>query len=306
MHEDSAPLRRMAVFDVVVNNADRKGGHVLEMPDGHRYGVDHGVAFHPDHKLRTVLWGWAGYALEPEELAGVESVLTGLDGDLRERLEDLLAVVEVDAVARRCERLLRRGDWIGWQPTQLLGRHVSGKTVGIIGMGRIGQAIARRISAGKHVLLADLRKDNAEAAAEVLADAGFEVSTATVDVSSRQSVHALAETATALGEVNGVIHAAGVSPSQAAPETILAVDLYGTALVLEEFGAIIAPGGSGVVIASQSGHRLGALTADQDGWTLDHRRTAYDLDQVIADLHAVGHPLASWLAGKMRQARATP
>jgi len=77
----------------------------------------------------------------------------------------------------------------------------------------------------------------------VLADAGFDTSTATVDVSSRESVHALAEAAAALGDVTGVIHAAGVSPSQATPEVILAVDLYGTALVLEEFGNIIAPGG---------------------------------------------------------------
>ena len=134
----------------------------------------------------------------------------------------------------------------------------------VIGAGQIGQAIARRVSAGKHVLLADLHKANADAAAEVLANAGFDVSTATVDVSSRESVHALAETAAALGDITGVIHAAGVSPSQARPEVILAVDLYGTALVLEEFGNIIASGGSAVVIASQSGHRLGALTAEQD------------------------------------------
>jgi len=134
----------------------------------------------------------------------------------------------------------------------------------VIGAGQIGQAIARRVSAGKHVLLADLHQGNADAAAEVLANAGFEVSTATIDVSSRESVHVLAETATALGDITGVIHAAGVSPSQATPEAILAVDLYGTALVLEEFGNIIAPGGSCVVIASQSGHRLGALTAQQD------------------------------------------
>jgi len=133
----------------------------------------------------------------------------------------------------------------------------------VIGAGQIGQAIARRVSAGRHVLLADLRQDNAAAAA-VLADAGFDVSTAVVDVSSRESVHSLAEAAAALGDITGVIHAAGVSPSQAAPEVILAVDLYGTALVLEEFGTIIAPGGSAVVIASQSGHRLGALTAEQD------------------------------------------
>jgi NAD(P)-dependent dehydrogenase (short-subunit alcohol dehydrogenase family) len=134
----------------------------------------------------------------------------------------------------------------------------------VIGAGQIGQAIARRVSAGKQVLLADLRQDNADAAAEVLADAGFDVSTATVDVSSRDSVHTLAEAAAARGDVTGVIHAAGDSPSQAAPEVILRVDLYGTALVLEQFGNIIAPGGSAVVIASQSGHRLGALTAEQD------------------------------------------
>jgi NAD(P)-dependent dehydrogenase (short-subunit alcohol dehydrogenase family) len=134
----------------------------------------------------------------------------------------------------------------------------------VIGAGQIGQAIARRVSAGKRVLLADLHKANADAAAEVLANAGFDVSTATVDVSSRESVHALAETAAALGDITGVIHAAGVSPSQARPEVILAVDLYGTALVLEEFGNIVASGGSAVVIASQSGHRLGALTAEQD------------------------------------------
>jgi NAD(P)-dependent dehydrogenase (short-subunit alcohol dehydrogenase family) len=134
----------------------------------------------------------------------------------------------------------------------------------VIGAGQIGQAIARRVSAGKHVVLADLHQANADAAAEVLANAGFDVSTATVDVSSRESVHALADIAAALGDLTGLIHAAGVSPSQARLEAILAVDLYGTALVLEEFGNIIASGGSGVVIASQSGHRLGALTAEQD------------------------------------------
>jgi NAD(P)-dependent dehydrogenase (short-subunit alcohol dehydrogenase family) len=134
----------------------------------------------------------------------------------------------------------------------------------VIGAGSIGQAIARRVSAGKQVLLADLRQENAAAAANVMGDAGFNVSTTTVDVSTRESVHALVQTATALGEVTSVIHAAGVSPTQASPATILTVDLYGTALVLEEFGNVIARGGAGVVIASQSGHRLGALTAEQD------------------------------------------
>jgi NAD(P)-dependent dehydrogenase (short-subunit alcohol dehydrogenase family) len=134
----------------------------------------------------------------------------------------------------------------------------------VIGAGSIGIAIARRVSAGKHVVLADLSSANADAAAAVLLDAGFEISTATVDVSSRPSVQALVDFAAARCEITGVIHAAGVSPSQASPETILAVDLYGTAVVLEEFGNVIAKGGSGVVIASQSGHRLGALTAEQN------------------------------------------
>jgi NAD(P)-dependent dehydrogenase (short-subunit alcohol dehydrogenase family) len=134
----------------------------------------------------------------------------------------------------------------------------------VIGPGQIGQAIARRVGVGKHVLLADMRRENAEAAAEVMANAGYEVSVATVDVSSREAVHALVEAATSLGEVTGLIHAAGVSPSQASPTTILKVDLYGTALVLEEFGNVIARGGAGVVIASQSGHRLPPLTVEQN------------------------------------------
>jgi NAD(P)-dependent dehydrogenase (short-subunit alcohol dehydrogenase family) len=134
----------------------------------------------------------------------------------------------------------------------------------VIGPGQIGQAIARRVGVGKHVLLADLRQENANAAAEVLGNAGFEVSVATVDASSRDAVHALVETATGLGEVTGLIHAAGVSPTQASVATILKVDLYGTALVLEEFGNAIFHGGAGVVIASQSGHRLPPLTVEQN------------------------------------------
>jgi len=134
----------------------------------------------------------------------------------------------------------------------------------VIGAGLIGQAVARRVSSGKHTVLADLYQENGDASADIMRNAGFDVSTATVDISSRQSIHTLVETATKFGVVTGLIQAAGVSPSQASPETILFVDLYGTAVVLEEFGNIIASGGSGVVIASQSGHRLGALTAEQD------------------------------------------
>jgi hypothetical protein len=105
-------------------------------------------------------------------------------------------------------------------------------------------------------VLGDLSQGHSDAAAKVLSDAGFEVSTAPVDVSSRESVCALVQTAAALGDISGVIHAARVSPSQAPPATILAVDLYGTALVLEEFGNVIARGGAGLVISSMSGHRL--------------------------------------------------
>jgi NAD(P)-dependent dehydrogenase (short-subunit alcohol dehydrogenase family) len=149
--------------------------------------------------------------------------------------------------------------------------------VAVIGAGSIGQAIARRVSAGKHVLLADLRQENVDSAAKVLSDAGFEVSTAIVDVSARKSVHALVETASAIGPITGVIHAAGVSPTQASPATILKVDLYGTALVLEEFGNVIARGGAGVVIASQSGHRLKALLPEQN-----HALATTPADELLA------------------------
>lgn len=121
VHEDSPSLRRMAVFDAVVNNADRKGGHVLALPDGRRLGVDHGVTFHVEPKLRTVLWGWLGEPLGDDELAGVERVRAGLgagtatgtgttsgtDGALGHRLRGLLAPDEVAALAERCDRLLR-------------------------------------------------------------------------------------------------------------------------------------------------------------------------------------------------------
>lgn len=134
----------------------------------------------------------------------------------------------------------------------------------VVGAGSIGLAIARRVSSGRHVLLADIRREHAEAAAAVLADAGFEVSTSVVDIASRTSVQILIQQAMAIGPIVGLVHAAGVSPSQAPITTILAVDLYGTAMVLEEFGQVMASDGSGIVVASQSGHRLPALTAEQD------------------------------------------
>lgn len=162
----------------------------------------------------------------------------------------------------------------------------------VIGAGSIGQAIARRVSAGKHILLADLRPANADAAAKVLSEAGFEVSTIIVDVSSRESVSALVNAATKIGNICGLIHAAGVSPSQASPETILKIDLYGTALILELFGNKMAAGGSGVVIASQSGHRLPPLSVEQNkalATTPTEELLSLDflqLEQVQDSLHA--------------------
>ncbi|MDR2262514.1 MAG: SDR family oxidoreductase [Enterobacter asburiae] len=126
----------------------------------------------------------------------------------------------------------------------------------VIGSGSIAQAIARRVSAGKIVLLADIHPDNAKGAESTLSRAGFDVKTTTVDVRSRESIEALVKTACDLGDIKGVIHTAGLSPSQARAQDILRVDLYGTAVLFEAFGEVIAPGGSAVVIGSQSSHRL--------------------------------------------------
>ena len=132
VHEDTPELRLLAVFDAIVNNADRKGGHVLAMPDGHRYGVDHGLTFHCDNKLRTVLWGWAGQRLTEREREGVRGIASALDsgssdvaGGLARDLAEHLAAREIEAFADRCRRLLRQeclpvpgGEWpvIPWPP----------------------------------------------------------------------------------------------------------------------------------------------------------------------------------------------
>ena len=109
IHEDSPALRRMAVFDVLVNNADRKGDHILAMEDGHRHGVDHGLTFHSDHKLRTVLWGWLGDPLTSEELDGVDRLSEALHGELGHELTDLLSADEIAALAARCTRMRSSG-----------------------------------------------------------------------------------------------------------------------------------------------------------------------------------------------------
>jgi uncharacterized repeat protein (TIGR03843 family) len=109
VHEDTGSLRRVAVLDLLANNADRKGGHVLERADGHRHGIDHGLTMHVEPKLRTVLWGWIGEPLAADEVAGIARVVDALDGELGAVLLELLAPSEVDALAERCAALLARG-----------------------------------------------------------------------------------------------------------------------------------------------------------------------------------------------------
>jgi NAD(P)-dependent dehydrogenase (short-subunit alcohol dehydrogenase family) len=134
----------------------------------------------------------------------------------------------------------------------------------LVGAGSIGQAIIRRVSAGKHIVLADYSIENAQRAARTLEDAGFECSTIQCDLGSKEDILKLVEFATNKGDVTNVVNAAGVSPSQAPVAEILRVDLYGTSVLLEEFGKVIAEGGSGVIISSQSGHRLPALPQEQN------------------------------------------
>lgn len=107
--DDDRTLRPMALFDAIVNNADRKIGHLLPVAGGHVYGVDHGLTFHVEPKLRTVLWGWRGTRLEPQELVAVERLRDCLRGETGDALRELLAPDEVRATIRRAERLLRTG-----------------------------------------------------------------------------------------------------------------------------------------------------------------------------------------------------
>ena len=133
----------------------------------------------------------------------------------------------------------------------------------LIGSGQIGQAIARRVGSGRHIVLADLKQEHADQAARVLENTGFTTSTLAVDISSRSSILGLIDHAQQFGAIKYLINAAGVSPSQASVETILNVDRYGTAVLLEEFGKVIEADGSGIIISSQSGHRLGALPQEE-------------------------------------------
>ena len=132
------------------------------------------------------------------------------------------------------------------------------------GAGQIGMAIARRVGYGKKILVGDKSIDNANAIAKIMNEAGFDVESYEMDLSSRESILGMIARAQELGQITTLINAAGVSPSQAPIETILKVDLYGTAVLLEEVGKVIAPGGAGVTISSQSGKRMPQLIPEED------------------------------------------
>ena len=134
----------------------------------------------------------------------------------------------------------------------------------LTGAGQIGMAIARRMGAGMKIVVGDKKIENAQTIAKIMNEAGFDVVPLEMDLSSRESIKALIAEGQKHGEIKMLVNAAGVSPSQAPVEAILKVDLYGTAVLLEEVGKVIAPGGVGVTISSQSGWRMPALTAEQD------------------------------------------
>lgn len=134
----------------------------------------------------------------------------------------------------------------------------------VVGAGQISLAIARRMGYGRKIILGDVNFDHAEKMAVLMNQAGFDVEPFAVDLSSREDIRAMIAKAQRYGEIKAMVNGAGVSPSQAPIELILKVDLYGTAVLLEEVGKVIAPGGVGVTISSQSGHRMPALTPEQD------------------------------------------
>jgi len=134
----------------------------------------------------------------------------------------------------------------------------------LTGAGQIGMAIARRIGYGKKIVIGDKKRENAQAISKIMNDAGFDVGAMEMDLSSRDSIKKLIAEAQKYGEISMMVNAAGVSPSQAPIKSILEVDLYGTAVLLEEVGKVIKVGGVGVTISSQSGHRMPALGVEVD------------------------------------------
>ena len=134
----------------------------------------------------------------------------------------------------------------------------------LTGAGQIGMGIARRMGFDKKIVVGDRKPENAQAIARTMKDAGFDVVPMEMDLSSRDSIRSLIAEAQKYGEISMLVNSAGVSPSQAPIEAILKVDLYGTAVLLEEVGRVIKEGGTGVTISSQSGHRMPALSAEVD------------------------------------------
>ncbi len=134
----------------------------------------------------------------------------------------------------------------------------------LTGAGQIGMAIARRMGYGKKIVIGDKKPENAQAIAKIMSDAGFDTEAVEMDLSSRESIQNLIAKSREYGDITMLVNAAGVSPSQAPIEAILKVDLYGTAVLLEEVGKVIKEGGVGVTISSQSGHRMPALTPEED------------------------------------------
>lgn len=138
------------------------------------------------------------------------------------------------------------------------------KVMILAGAGQIGMAIARRMGTGMKIVIGDKKLENANMIADIMNKAGFDVAPIEMDLSSRDSIKNIIAKAQEFGEITMLINAAGVSPSQAPIEAILKVDLYGTAVLLEEVGKVIARGGVGVTISSQSGWRMPQLTTEQD------------------------------------------
>lgn len=134
----------------------------------------------------------------------------------------------------------------------------------LTGAGQIGMAIARRVGFGMKIVIGDRNMENARSISDIMDKSGFDTVPCEMDLSSRESIRGIIAEARKYGDIEMLVNAAGVSPSQASVETILKVDLYGTAVLLEEVGKVIAPGGTGVTISSQSGHRMPALTPEQD------------------------------------------
>jgi NAD(P)-dependent dehydrogenase (short-subunit alcohol dehydrogenase family) len=174
---------------------------------------------------------------------------------------------------------------------------MNNEVIVIIGAGGIGVAIARRQGFGRTVLLADFNQTTLDTAAQSMRDAGYSVETQPVDVTSPESVKTLAAKAAALGSVTQVINTAGLSPNMAPVEGVLKVDLYGSAVVFDEFGKVIAPGGSGLIISSMAGHMMPAVPPEQDE-ALIHTPTEDLLALPFLQPEVIPNPVVAYMISK--------